>query len=322
MKKWIHDSLSLSTPGLLSILVTSLLWTSTLCGQTPPVTAVVFTPDGKSIVSCSQTGLQVFSWPDLQLQKTVRVAYANIHCMTFSPDGQRLATGGGNPSEEGVVEVFAWPECISEMQLSNHSDSVTSIAWRGNNQLVSASLDRSLSQWNLGTKKAVNTYLGHSRGVSSVCILNSGEMVTAGHDQSVRVWHAESGNLIRSMNQHSMPVNSMALCPASSDKPMVATAAKDRTIRFWQPTIGRMMRYVRLESEPLDIAWISDSLIAASCVDGQTRVVDAENVNVLQSIPVFEGWAYTVAHHPNDGTLAIGGSDGQIQRVTLKQVGR
>ena len=144
MKKWIHDSLSLSTPGLLSILVTSLLWTSTLCGQTPPVTAVVFTPDGKSIVSCSQTGLQVFSWPDLQLQKTVRVAYANIHCMTFSPDGQRLATGGGNPSEEGVVEVFAWPECISEMQLSNHSDSVTSIAWRGNNQLVSASLDRSL----------------------------------------------------------------------------------------------------------------------------------------------------------------------------------
>ncbi|MDA7893350.1 WD40 repeat domain-containing protein [bacterium] len=322
MKKWIHDSLSLSTPGLLSILVTSLLWTSTLCGQTPPVTAVVFTPDGKSIVSCSQTGLQVFSWPDLQLQKTVRVAYANIHCMTFSPDGQRLATGGGNPSEEGVVEVFAWPECISEMQLSNHSDSVTSIAWRGNNQLVSASLDRSLSQWNLRTKKAVNTYLGHSRGVSSVCILNSGEMVTAGHDQSVRVWHAESGNLIRSMNQHSMPVNSMALCPASSDKPMVATAAKDRTIRFWQPTIGRMMRYVRLESEPLDIAWISDSLIAASCVDGQTRVVDAENVNVLQSIPVFEGWAYTVAHHPNDGTLAIGGSDGQIQRVTLKQVGR
>ena len=322
MKKWIHDSLSRSSPGPFSILVASLFWTSTLFGQAPPVTAVVFTPDSKSIISCSQTGLQVFSWPDLQLQKTVVVSYANLHCMAFSPDGHRLATGGGNPSEEGVVEVFAWPECKSEMQLSNHSDSVTSIAWQGNSQLVSASLDRSLTQWNLRTKKAVKTYRGHSRGVSSVCILSSGEMVTAGHDQSVRVWDAESGSLIRSMNQHSMPVNSMAICPASSGKPMVATAARDRTIRFWQPTIGRMMRYVRLDSEPLDIAWISESLIAASCVDGRTRVVDAENVKVVRSIPVFEGWAYTVAHHPNDGTLAIGGSDGQIQRVALKQVGR
>jgi len=322
MKKRMHDCQSLSAPSLLSILVTSLFWTSTLCGQAPPVTALTFTPDGKSIISCSQTGLQVFSWPDLQLQKSVGVAYENLHCVAFSPDGHRLATGGGNPSEEGLVEVFAWPECKSEMQLSNHSDSVTSIAWQGNSQLVSASLDRSLTQWNLTTKKAAKTYRGHSRGVSSVCILSSGEMVTAGHDQSVRVWDAESGRLIRSMNQHSMPVNSMAICPASSGKPMVATAARDRTIRFWQPTIGRMMRYVRLDSEPLDIAWISDSLITASCVDGQTRVVDADNVNVLQSIPVLEGWAYAVAHHPTDGTLAIGGSDGQIQRVVLQRVGR
>ena len=110
----------------------------------------------------------------------------------------------------------------------------------------------------------------------------------------------------------------MAVCPASSGKPMVATAAGDRTIRFWQPTIGRMMRYVRLDAEPLDIAWINKSLIVASCVDGRARVVDTENVKVLRTIPVIKGWAYAVAHHPHDGTLAIGGSDGQIQRVGLQ----
>ena len=318
MTKRITGSLSHSTVGLLSIVVASLLWTSTLCGQTAPITAVAFAPDGNSLISCSQTGLQVFNWPELQLQKTFEVSFANLHCVAFSPDGNRLAAGGGNPSEEGIVEIFSWPEYKLQMKLSNHDDSVLSVVWRGNDNLVSASLDRLLTQWNLETKKAAKTYRGHSRGVSSACILTSGEMVTAGHDQSVRVWHGESGELIHSLNQHSKPVNSMAVCPASSGKPMVATAAGDCTIRFWQPTIGRMMRYVRLDAEPLDIAWINKSLIVASCVDGRARVVDTENVKVLRTIPVIKGWAYAVAHHPHDGTLAIGGSDGQIQRVGLQ----
>ena len=100
---------------------------------------------------------------------------------------------------------------------------------------------------------------------------------------------------------------------------MVATAAADRTIRFWQPTIGRMMRYIRLESEPLDIAWINESKIVASCVDGSARIVDTDNVKVVQTIPAIKGWAYSVAIHPDDGTCAIAGSGAQLQRVGLQQ---
>ena len=278
---------------------------------------MAFSPDGKSLVSCSQKGLQVFSWPELQVQKTVEVSFANLHCVVFSPDGNQLAVGGGNPSEYGAVEILSWPECKSHIKLSNHDDSVVSVVWRGNKNLVSASLDRSMTQWDLKAAAAQVSYRGHSRGVSTVCLLDDDTMVTAGHDQSVRVWNVASGELIRSLNQHTKPVNSMAAWPVSAGKPLVATAAGDRTIRFWQPTIGRMMRYVRLESEPLDIAWISESQIVASCVDGQARMVDTENVEVLQTIPVIKGWAYAVAAHPNDGTIAVAGSNGQLHRVGL-----
>ncbi|MCP4193666.1 MAG: WD40 repeat domain-containing protein [Planctomycetaceae bacterium] len=305
--------------GVLSIVTVSLFATPTLWGQIPPITDIAFAPDGKSLISCSQKGLQVFSWPELKLQKTVRVSFANLHCLEFSPNGKRLAIGGGNPSEEGVVEIFSWPACASLMKLSDHDDSVISVVWKDNTKLISAGLDRLLIQWDLDTEKTVKTYRGHSRGVSSACILQNGELVTAGHDQSVRVWNGDTGALVRSLNQHSKPVNSIAVCPAIADRPMVATAAGDRTIRFWQPTIGRMVRYVRLESEPLDIAWISESEIVASCVDGQTRRVDTENVKVLETIPVMKGWAYAVAAHPNDGTIAIAGSDGQLHRVGFQE---
>lgn len=292
---------------------------STRSTEGPPITDIVFSPDGKSLLQCSQKGLQIFSWPDLKPQQTVSVSFANLQCLQFSPDGKLLAVGGGNPSEEGLVEIFSWPECSSQMELSNHDDSVLSIAWRSNQYLISAGLDRLVTEWDVEMKKPIKTYRGHSRGVSAACILNNGETVTAGHDQSVRVWDSRSGKLIRSLNQHTQPVNSMAVCPLSSEKPMVATAAGDRTIRFWQPTIGRMMRYIRLESEPLDIAWTSDLLLVASCVDGKLRLVDTQNVKVLQTIPMIKGWAYAVAVHPNSQDIAIAGSEGQLFRVTFEK---
>ena len=152
------------------------------------------------------------------------------------------------------------------MKLSKHDDSVLSFVSRDNTNLISASLDRLLTHWDLETKQAVKTYRGHSPGVSSVCILKSGEMVTAGHDQSVRVWHGETGALVHSLNQHSKPVNSIAVCPVATGKPMVATAAEDRTMRFWQPTIGRMtarvadassMIYCRASTESMKVLFVT-----------------------------------------------------------------
>jgi len=99
---------------------------------------------------------------------------------------------------------------------------------------------------------------------------------------------------------------------------MVASAAGDRTIRFWQPTIGRMVRYVRLESAPLEIAWLNDeSHIAAACIDGRVRIIDADTVEVRMDLPALDAWAYALAVHPTDGSLALGGPDGQVRRVTI-----
>jgi WD40 repeat protein len=296
-----------------------LLCSSSTFGQEPPITDIAFAPDGNSIVCCSQKGLQVFQWPELKFMMKCDVSFDNLHCVTYSPDGKSLAVAGGYPSEEGIVQVFTWPELKLNANFSAHDDSVVSLTWQGNRHLTSAGLDRVLKRWDVTTEIPVLTYHGHSRGVRSACILSTGELVTAGNDHSVRVWDTDKGTLIRTLNQHSRPINSISVCPISVGRPMIATAAGDRSIRFWQPTIGRMMRYIRLESEPLDICWISETVMVASCVDGQARIVDTESVEVLQIIPVIKGWAYAVAAHPSDGTIAIAGSNGQIRRVQLKK---
>lgn len=287
----------------------------------PPIAAVAFAPDGDTVVAVSQSGLREFRWSNLERLRTIKATASNLHCLAFSPNGRQLAVGGGNPSEKGIVEVFSWPAGESVVTINGHTDSVRSVVWPDNSELLSASIDRRIKLWELDKKEgALLTYKGHSRSVDAICLLKDGKtLVSAGVDQSVRVWDVESGKLIRSSNQHIKPVHALALRHVAGELPMVASAAGDRTIRFWQPTIGRMVRYVRLDAEPLNIAWLRDgSRIVASCVDGRVRVIDADEVKVIQTLPALKGWAYAIAVHPSDGSIVVGGSDGQLRRIVVQ----
>jgi WD40 repeat protein len=269
------------------------------------------------VIAASQAGLQVLSWPDLTPQQSSPTAAPNLHGLAFSPDGTKLAVCGGKPAVDGSVEIFAWPALRSEVVLSGHQDSVMAVAWRDASQLLTASLDRDIALWDPATKRPTLRYRGHSQGVYALCVLGDGTtLVSGGQDQSLRVWDLQSGELLRSLNQHTAPIHALAMRPADGGLPMIASAAGDRTLRFWQPTIGRMVRYIRLEAEPLSIAWLNDgSRIAAACIDGAVRLIDADEVKVTRTFAAIDGWAYAIAIHPSDGSLIVGGVDGQLQKI-------
>ena len=95
----------------------------------PPITALAFTPDGKSVVAASQRGLQVLAWPGLTAAKTIEIQTPNLHDLTFSRSGDRIAIGGGDPSETGLVEVLSWPTGEAVRQVGDHDDSVFASAF-------------------------------------------------------------------------------------------------------------------------------------------------------------------------------------------------
>ena len=290
---------------------------TTSAGATdPPITSVAFSPDGKWVVACSQAGISLFSYPKLEKQKTIEAAASNLLCLNFSPDGKHLAVGGGNPTEEGIVEIFSWPGLEPVAEFSEHHDSVRALVWQNKNRLFSASLDRSVKQWDLKRTKSLQTLKGHSKGVSALCFLEKQDLlVSSGEDHSIRVWDAKTGKKIRSLNQHTKPVGAMATRLEGDGLPMVASSSDDRTIRFWQPSIGRMVRYAKLEKKPLSLVWLDESRIAAACVDGKVRIVDAEELKLVAEVAALKGWAYAIAAHPSDGHFVVAGSDGQIVRI-------
>jgi len=288
----------------------------------PPVTSIAIAPNGRTVAVGSQAGVIAYRWCDLKpLNRQVETRVSNVHDLAFSPDGTRLAIAGGEPAQEGMVEIVEWPSGRLISLCSGHGDSVQAVQWLDDETLVSASLDHQAVVWNAATGQQMKRLEGHSRGVAAVGYLSGAELIVSGGlDSNIRVWGRQLGGIVRTLNNHTGAVHALAVRPAVEGLPMIASAGSDRTVRFWQPTIGRLVRIAQLDTTPLALAWLPDgSLVAAATTDGTVLLIDPATVKIVERHAAVEGWAYAVAVHRNGGALLVGGRNGQLKRVDLRK---
>ena len=290
-----------------------------LCGNgmaQPPVTALAFSPAGDRLLVGSQSGIDVRTWPSLDVVERVESELSQIHELRFSPDGTKLIVVGGSPSEFGEVDVIAWPERKCLASGVEHDDVIYSAVWLANDRFVTGGADNQLIEWELADNNLVDTKRlnGHSRRVLAVeAVSRARIVVSAGVDQSLRVWKESSAQ--RVLDNHQGIVRDLAVRPGDDAIPYVASASADKTVRLWQPTIGRLVRFARLPVEPLSIAWTNDGkYLAVACVDGKLRIVNTTTVKIVAELAAVEGWAYEVLA-ARDGSFVVGGAKGQLVRV-------
>ena len=291
-----------------------------------PVTALEFVSGGAELLVGSQAGLSQRSWPELDVQRTLPVKLQQIHDLRLSPNRKLLAVAGGIPAAQGEVVIVNWPDGSTHRRLSGHRDVVYAVAWKHDaSNLAAASLDRLCRVFDARSGRQLLKLSGHSRGLSCVTFLpHHNLLLTAGIDHSLRRWNLDSGELEMSAQNHTQPVLDLALRPvptasAAAGLPMICTSSADRTIRLWQPTIGRMVRFVRLTTTvALAVEWTPDGRwIVASCRDGHLRVIDPDTAEVVQDTPAIDGWAYSLAVHPEGKRVAIGGQSGALRSLKL-----
>lgn len=291
-----------------------------------PVTALTFSPDGRSLLSGGYARITVRAETGVP-PRLLKVAPQQVRDLAFHPSGKWLAAAGGTPGAEGGVEVLEWPGGGSIRKLRDHQDIVHAAAFDPSGELLAtAGADRRVRLYDFdpaGKGAPVVTPLpaleGHSGPVLALAFSPDGKLLlTAGVDRSLRVWEPRAGKLVRVFTNHLDTVHALAFAPAAAPggpPAYCASASEDRTVRIWQPEIGRMVRILRGFEGPVLALTFSRDREQLFCADttGTVRVFDAGSDQVLRTWSAHPGWIYRLVLSLDGKRLASGDWSGSVR---------
>jgi WD40 repeat protein len=287
--------------------------TLTLQGHTHGVSSVAFSPDGKRIASGGRvydekTGkewgeVKVWDARTGQEQLTLKGHIDGVSSVAFSPDGRRIASGGG----DRTVQIWDAHTGQESLTLRGHTGEVTSVAFSPDGKrIVSGSWDKVVSVWDAHTGQESLTLRGHSNWVTSVAFSPDGKRIVSGSwDKTVKVWDAHTGQETLTLRGHTDKVTSVAFSP---DGTRIASASRDGTVKVWDTQTGQELLTLKGHTGYVtSVAFSPDGKhIASGSVDQTVKVWDAQTGQEVLTLKGHTGAVSSVAFSPDGRRIASG----------------
>lgn len=126
--------------------------------------------------------------------------------LAFSPDGTKLATGGGVPSRSGELKLWNVADGALAREFKDaHSDTVFGVAFSADGRrLASCAADRFVRVFESGSGKLFKTFEGHTHHALAVGWRRDGRILaSAGADRAVKIWDMVTGETKKSYDNMS-----------------------------------------------------------------------------------------------------------------------
>lgn len=115
---------------------------------------------------------------------------APVKSVDISPDGTLVASAG----DDHVIRIHDVATSAPVVSIDKHTDSITSVRFLNDQQLISASVDGSVRSWNLSTLAEQKVWLDSKVPVIDMDVSDNRETMTSlQKDGKVRVWSLQSG---------------------------------------------------------------------------------------------------------------------------------
>ncbi|KAJ3035062.1 Coatomer subunit beta' [Rhizophlyctis rosea] len=146
-------------------------------------------------------------------------------------------------SDDMLIKLWDWEKGWKNvMVFEGHTHYVMQVVFNPKdvNTFASASLDRTVKVWNMGSSVPNYTLEGHEKGVNCVEYYYGGDkpyLVSGADDKLVKVWDYQNKTCVQTLEGHTQNVTIVCFHP---ELPIIVSGSEDGTIRIWHANTYRL----------------------------------------------------------------------------------
>lgn len=146
-------------------------------------------------------------------------------------------------SDDMLIKLWDWDKkWVCSQVFEGHTHYVMQIVInpKDNNTFASASLDRTVKVWQLGSSSPNFTLDGHDKGVNCVDYYCGGDkpyLISGADDRLVKIWDYQNKTCVQTLEGHAQNISAVAFHP---NLPVILTGSEDGTVRIWHANTYRL----------------------------------------------------------------------------------
>ncbi len=283
----------------------------------PPVTALLYLPDGRLAVG--QSGI-VTLWAKNKKIGSLTGISESVTALALSSDKKILAVGSGVPTQSGEICLFdAKTGILLKKFGKEHKDMIYGLVFTSDSQsLVSASGDKTLRIWDARTGVSKKLLKDHADSVYALALSPDGKtLASAGADRSIKLWDASSGKakFTFTARTHGDTIYALSFRPGQSDR--LASAGGDGDAKLW--SVGEsadsteVIRTLPGGQATHAASFSPDGkLLVTATKAGSVALWSGVGGGWLRSLDGASDWLYATAFSPDGKTVAAAGFAGKV----------
>ncbi|PWZ25275.1 Coatomer subunit beta'-2 [Zea mays] len=251
--------------------------------------------------------IRVYNYNTMDKVKVFEAHTDYIRCVAVHPTQPFVISS----SDDMLIKLWDWDKgWVCTQIFEGHSHYVMQVTFnpKDTNTFASASLDRTIKIWSLGSPDPNFTLDGHSKGVNCVDYFTGGDrpyLITGSDDQTAKVWDYQTKSCVQTLEGHAHNVSAVCFHP---ELPIIITGSEDGTVRMWHSTTYRLENTLNYG---LERVW------ALGYMKGSRRVVIGYDEGTIM---IKIGREVPVASMDSSGKI-IWAKHNEIQTVNIKSVG-
>ncbi|RVE64372.1 hypothetical protein OJAV_G00125350 [Oryzias javanicus] len=191
------------------------------------------------VVGADDMLVRVFNYYTLEKVNTFEAHSDYIRCIAVHPAQPYILTS----SDDMLIKLWDWErKWLCSQVFEGHTHYVMQIVInpKDNNQFASASLDRTIKVWQLGSKTPNFTLEGHEKGVNCVDYYSGGDkpyLISGADDHLIKIWDYQNKTCVQTLEGHTQNVTGVSFHP---ELPVILTGSEDGTVRVWHSNTYRL----------------------------------------------------------------------------------